>query len=216
MHTCGDALHPHFVSGGLRRTASHILVSTMSIKDDATTLLIRLAQLQRTHPNLRTEYIGGPELNKLLPIGPERLSDAVALLEESGYVDVLKTFGTAPYDFSDVMVTSRGRFEAERLAEQLWNPRTRQRKYQHQSTDPQRATIVRIPPLCDSHSRWVRLSALPSPIGRRQPRSRGCEPADRGVWSSVGFQVLRFRTIAFGDRRAISARSHSGAATDQT
>ena len=57
----------------------------MSIKDDATTLLIRLAQLQRTHSNLRTEYIDGPELNKLLPIGPERLSDAVALLEESGY-----------------------------------------------------------------------------------------------------------------------------------
>jgi len=94
----------------------------MSIKDDATTLLIRLAQLQRTHPNLRTEYIDGPELNKLLPIGPERLSDAVALLEESGYLDVLKTFGTAPYDFSDVMVTSRGRFEAERLAEAAVEP----------------------------------------------------------------------------------------------
>jgi hypothetical protein len=70
----------------------------MSIKDDATTLLIRLAQLQQTHPNFRTEYIEGPDLDKLLQMGPERLSDAVALLEENGYLEVLKTFGTAPYD----------------------------------------------------------------------------------------------------------------------
>jgi hypothetical protein len=89
----------------------------MSIKDDATTLLIRLAQLQQTHPNFRTEYIEGPDLDKLLQMGPERLSDAVALLEENGYLEVLKTFGTAPYDFNAVMLTSRGRFEAERLVE---------------------------------------------------------------------------------------------------
>jgi hypothetical protein len=89
----------------------------MSIKDDATTVLIRLAQLQQTHPNFRTEYIEGPDLDKSLQMGPERLSDAVALLEENGYLEVLKTFGTAPYDFNAVMLTSRGRFEAERLVE---------------------------------------------------------------------------------------------------
>lgn len=89
----------------------------MSIKDDATTLLIRLAELQQTHANARTEYIEGPELDKLLEMGPQRLSDAVALLEENGYLEVIKTFGTAPYDFNAVMLNSRGRFEAERLAE---------------------------------------------------------------------------------------------------
>jgi len=89
----------------------------MSIKDDATTLLIRLAEMQRTDPALRYDYIGGPDLDRMLQMGPQRLSDAVALLEENGYLEVLKTFGTAPYDFSDVMLTSRGRFEAERLEE---------------------------------------------------------------------------------------------------
>jgi len=73
--------------------------------------------LQQTHPNFRTEYIEGPDLDKLLQMGPERLSDAVALLEENGYLEVLKTFGTAQYDFNAVMLTSRGRFEAERLVE---------------------------------------------------------------------------------------------------
>jgi hypothetical protein len=89
----------------------------MSIKDDATTLLIRLAELQRGDPSLRSDYVEGPDLEKLLEIGPERLSDAVALLEENGYADVIKSFGTAPYDFGGVLVTSRGRFEAERLTE---------------------------------------------------------------------------------------------------
>jgi len=37
----------------------------MSIKDDATTALIRLAQLQQTHPNFRTEYIEGPDLDRI-------------------------------------------------------------------------------------------------------------------------------------------------------
>lgn len=94
----------------------------MSIKDDATTLLIRLAQLQQTHPTFRTEYIDGPDLDKLLQMGPTRLSDAVAFLEESGYLEALKTFGTAPYEFNSVMLTSRGRFEAERLIDGGSNP----------------------------------------------------------------------------------------------
>lgn len=89
----------------------------MSIKEDATTLLLGLAQLERTDPSLRSEYFDGPRLDKLFQMEPERLSDAVALLEENGYLEVLKAFGTAPYDFSDVMLTSRGRFEAERLEE---------------------------------------------------------------------------------------------------
>src|SRR5687767_8477161 len=90
----------------------------MSIKDDATTVLLRLARLQEMAPNLRHEYVQGRELDNLLGFGPERLSDAVALLEENGYADVIKTFGTAPYDFNAVLLTSRGRFESERLIDQ--------------------------------------------------------------------------------------------------
>jgi hypothetical protein len=89
----------------------------MSIKDDAVDLLMRLADLEHEHPNIRSAYIAGPDLEKLLRlgIGPQQLSDAVAMLEQHGYLDVLKAFGTDPYDFSDVMLTSRGRFEADRL-----------------------------------------------------------------------------------------------------
>jgi hypothetical protein len=89
----------------------------MSIRDDATTLLLRLARMQEIDPQLRDEYIEGKELDKLMDIGPPRLSDAVGLLEQNGYADVIKTFGTAPYDFNAVQLTSRGRFEAERLME---------------------------------------------------------------------------------------------------
>jgi hypothetical protein len=89
----------------------------MSIREDATTLLLHLAQLQAADPNLRHEYVERLELDDALKMGPQRLSDAAALLEENGYADVLKTFGTAPYDFNAVLLTSRGRFEAERLME---------------------------------------------------------------------------------------------------
>lgn len=87
----------------------------MSITDDATTLLLRLAQMERTTPAVRDEFVSGSDLDNLLQMGPHRLSDAVAHLESNGYLEVLKTFGTAPYDFNSVSLTSRGRFEAEQL-----------------------------------------------------------------------------------------------------
>jgi hypothetical protein len=88
----------------------------MGIADDATTLLLRLAEMQRALPNTRSEYVDGPTVDELLQFGPDRLNNAVALLEENGYLDVLKTFGTAPYDFNSVRLLSRGRFEAEQIA----------------------------------------------------------------------------------------------------
>ncbi len=87
----------------------------MGIADDATTLLLRLAQLQRALPDTRDEYVDGPTIDKLVELGPNRLNDAVDLLEQNGYLDVLKTFGTAPYNFNSVRLLSRGRFEAERM-----------------------------------------------------------------------------------------------------
>ena len=42
----------------------------MSIREDATTLLLRLARLEKIDPNLRNEYIEGPDLDKLLQVGP--------------------------------------------------------------------------------------------------------------------------------------------------
>jgi hypothetical protein len=88
----------------------------MSISDDANTLLLRLAQREKSSPELRDEFVTGPDLDELIHMGPHRLNDAVAHLESNGYLEVLKTFGTDPYDFNSVTLTSRGRFEAEQLA----------------------------------------------------------------------------------------------------
>jgi hypothetical protein len=85
----------------------------MSIADDATTLLQRLASMQQARPDIT--YVNGPTLDDLLKFGADRLNVTVALLEQNGYLDVLKTFGTAPYDFNSVRLLSRGRFEAERI-----------------------------------------------------------------------------------------------------
>jgi hypothetical protein len=184
----------------------------MSIKEDATTLLIRLAELQQANPNLRNDYVEGPDLDGVLQIGPERLSDAVALLEENGYLDVIKTFGTAPYDFGGVMLTSRGRFEAERLGEVAAG--------EHvggiTSTDRRTRTADRSPAI---HCRAVRTAGrfafwlYRCRLGSRQPRSRGCKPADRGVRPSAGVNILRFRTTARDDRGGIAARTDRDAAS---
>ena len=97
------------------RPASYDARFQMSITDDATTLLLRLVSLERDLPDTREQYIDGAKLAELVTIEPERLNDAVALLEENGYLEVLKTFGTQPFDFNSVRLLSRGRLEAERI-----------------------------------------------------------------------------------------------------
>ncbi len=46
---------------------------------------------------------------------PVRLNDAVALLVDSGYAEWIQETGTAPFDFAEVTITSRGRYEHQRL-----------------------------------------------------------------------------------------------------
>ena len=48
---------------------------------------------------------------------PDRINDAVALLVDAGHVAWTQTLGTAPYDFGDVEITPRGRYESQRLAQ---------------------------------------------------------------------------------------------------
>ncbi len=58
----------------------------------------------------------GEQIGTLLPFkSASRINDAVALLEDEGYVETLKTFGTAPYAFNTVKLTPKGRLLYQRL-----------------------------------------------------------------------------------------------------
>lgn len=55
------------------------------------------------------ESLKGDDLRQVVPISPGRLNRAVAYLEDNGYVRVVKTLGTRPYDFRDVEATRQTR-----------------------------------------------------------------------------------------------------------
>lgn len=64
----------------------------------------------------RNQYVDRNEVGTLSDLPPDRVNDAVALLVDGGHVEWIKTFGTLPYDFNSVIITSRGRYEHQRLA----------------------------------------------------------------------------------------------------
>lgn len=80
----------------------------MTIREDITGVLLRLA----TYPQYKG--VQSQELADALNMSPERLNIAVSVLENSGYVKVLRAMGTAPFDFFQVEITPRGRLELER------------------------------------------------------------------------------------------------------
>jgi hypothetical protein len=56
---------------------------------------------------------------RLAQLDPDRLNDAVELLEESGLVEASHYLGTVPYAFADVSLTARGRVQAEQLSKTI-------------------------------------------------------------------------------------------------
>jgi hypothetical protein len=55
------------------------------------------------------DEITGPELRDILKISPGRINRAVAYLEEYGIARVIRTLGTAPYDFRELTATRHTR-----------------------------------------------------------------------------------------------------------
>jgi len=84
---------------------------TTQIDRDAAAVLATLVEAPRD------QFIDPSELASQTRLAPHRLNDAVALLVDLGYVEWMRTFGTAPFDFRGVMVLSRGRYEHQRLRE---------------------------------------------------------------------------------------------------
>jgi len=63
----------------------------------------------------RNTYLKAADLARSAGLEANRVNDAVALLVDSGYAEWLRTHGTGPFDFADVTITARGRYEHERL-----------------------------------------------------------------------------------------------------
>jgi hypothetical protein len=85
-----------------------------SVLDDATRVLLHLSNAgqppRQGHMALEGNALVGP-----LNLTPERINDAVDILEESGFVETGRYLGTHPFVFKDVSLTARGRLEAGRL-----------------------------------------------------------------------------------------------------
>lgn len=64
----------------------------------------------------RGEYVDRNDVATSSGLPPDRVNDAVALLVDAGHAEWIQTFGTAPFDFNAVMITSRGRYEHQRLS----------------------------------------------------------------------------------------------------
>jgi len=57
-------------------------------------------------------------LQEATKLSPAEINDAVSILEDSGYVETLKALGSAPFLFVVVTLTSRGKYEYERLSKE--------------------------------------------------------------------------------------------------
>src|SRR5688572_12866264 len=82
---------------------------------DATAILELLASKPRD------AIIPAAEIAAESQLSAERVNDAVALLVDSGFAEWIQTFGTDPFDFAETYLTSRGRYEQQRIAAARWD-----------------------------------------------------------------------------------------------
>jgi hypothetical protein len=85
-----------------------------TIEENATIILDTLA-LVNTDDIGRSE-VKGEYISKETNLSPAQINDAVTILNESDLVEWRQFLGTGPYIFREVWITSRGRYEHERIA----------------------------------------------------------------------------------------------------
>lgn len=87
------------------------------MEEDATLVLLALATHEQSpgDPQRGRHALDGNKIRIATKLEPDRINDAVALLDDSGYVEIRRYLGTAPYNFGYVELHARGRQEAERL-----------------------------------------------------------------------------------------------------
>jgi hypothetical protein len=69
------------------------------------------------NPNIGTWQVSGAELQAKLSMPPNRINDAVDLLLMQQHVGQSRTFGTSPYNFSEVWPETLGKLEYQRATE---------------------------------------------------------------------------------------------------
>jgi hypothetical protein len=96
------------------------------IEIDSTRALRALAEYRENDddPNAGRYELSGPELEEQSGVPTLRLNDAVEFLDSNGYVDVIRTFGTAPYTFTSAALNPLGRHEAQRIEAASASPET--------------------------------------------------------------------------------------------
>lgn len=87
-----------------------------TIEENANAILTILANLSRKVGN--NAEIRGDELANLAQLTPDEINDAVTILVSAGLAEWSRVMGTGPYDFLDVWITPRGRYEYERSLKQ--------------------------------------------------------------------------------------------------
>jgi len=60
--------------------------------------------------------IKNDEIHEAINLQPVQINDAIELLHDSGFVEWFRTMGTAPYKFTMVKITPRGKYEVQRRA----------------------------------------------------------------------------------------------------
>lgn len=90
-------------------------MATTQIEDDAIRILDALEQAPRN------EYVDRNDIASRTGLPADRINDAMALLVNAGDAEWIQTFGTAPFDFNAAMITSRGRYQQQRLRTILGN-----------------------------------------------------------------------------------------------
>ena len=99
-----------------------------SIQENAQRVLSYLAVQERDR------LIAGEQIAKDLRLDPDAVNDAVALLVDRSLAEWQRWFGTKPFEFGAVEITSRGRYEADQSP--AANRATNTRSTVHKKTVP--------------------------------------------------------------------------------
>jgi hypothetical protein len=93
------------------------------MEQDATLVLNHMVEFQGKEGKVGLMLNAG-DLAAATKLPPNRLNDAVELLEGNGYVELIRSIGSAPFTFMFASPTSRGRFEYQRLKSRNEQPST--------------------------------------------------------------------------------------------
>jgi hypothetical protein len=136
-----------------------------TLEQTATDILLLLAQI-RSNPDL-PDRIDGESLNKITGLSVNDINDAFWLLKNSGYVDSVQYLETRDYNFTEMWITSLGRYEAERLSGVFADPI----KIDNREAPANQEPKISLPPHQSALPTASRMKIGSSLLGRRAPRA---------------------------------------------